>query len=357
MQYLLGLRQLGHEVVYFEECGDESRVCDWQTQEVTSDLASPASYLAAALGPIGFGDRWIYRAGPNAVGLPLDEFLDICATTDLLIIRGSPLCLWREEYLWPPQKIFIDADPGFTQMDLCTEKSKYRATIAQCNRLFTVGQRLRARDCTVPSAGLTWLKTVSPVCLQSWPVCAQPADSFSTIMRWRSYREVVHEGRLYGNKDKEFTRFLELPRHTQQPLNIALTGGDPNLLRSHGWNVISGWEVCRTPAGYQEFIQSSRAEFGVAKHGYVATHGGWFSDRSVCFLASGRPVLAQDTGLSDWLPVGAGLLTFRFLTEAVAGITAINDDYAAHARAARTLAEQFFAAERVLPALLAAAMG
>src|SRR6185369_3843474 len=125
-------------------------------------------------------------------------------------------------------------------------------------------------------------------------------------------------------------------------------GTKPENLTRHGWEVIAGEVISRTPTSYQEFIQQSRGEFSVPKHGYVATHGGWFSDRSVCYLASGRPVLVQDTGL-DWLLTGRGLLTFQTLNQALRGVENINRDYPAHQRAARALAQEYFAAERVLP--------
>jgi hypothetical protein len=139
-------------------------------------------------------------------------------------------------------------------------------------------------------------------------------------------------------------------------MQLALTGSAPEKFVEHGWEVLPGWVPSRTPCSYRSFIQESRAEFGVAKHGYVKMRGGWFSDRSVCYLASGRPVLVQDTGLDDWLPTGEGVVTFRDLPGAVAGIDKINADYERHRRAARRVAEEYFAPERVLQPLLEAAM-
>jgi hypothetical protein len=149
---------------------------------------------------------------------------------------------------------------------------------------------------------------------------------------------------------------MDLPRLTPQSLRIALTGADPQRFLEHGWQVVEGWEATWAPSSYREFIQGSRAEFSVAKHGYVVTRGGWFSDRSVCYLASGRPVLVQDTGLGDWLPTGEGIVTFRDVAEAVQGIEAINADYERHRRVARRLAEEYFSADRVLTSLLEAAL-
>ena len=182
------------------------------------------------------------------------------------------------------------------------------------------------------------------------------ATHFTSILQWRSYQEVTYQGVSYGNKNQSFPQFIDLPKLTPQPLRLALTGGSPQQLTEHGWDVVSGWQTSWTPANYQQFIQASRAEFGVAKQGYVAMRGGWFSDRSICYLASGRPVLIQDTGQGDWLPTGEGILTFSNLTEALAGIETINADYGRQRQAARRLAEEYFDSGKVLSALLEAAV-
>jgi hypothetical protein len=171
-------------------------------------------------------------------------------------------------------------------------------------------------------------------------------------MQWKSYEEVAYRGATYGNKSREFSAIQDLPRRCSQPFRIALSGGDPDALRQLGWAVETGWEASFTPASYQHFIRTSRAEISVAKHGYVATRSGWISDRSACYLASGRPVLVQETGMSDRIPTGRGLVTFRDADEALAGIEAINGEYELHRRAARELAEEIFATERVLPRLV-----
>ena len=176
-------------------------------------------------------------------------------------------------------------------------------------------------------------------------------------MRWQGFKEVTWNGVAYGQRDKEFPAYLDLPRRTAQKFLIAQMGAKPELLTGHGWEVALGEVVSRTPGSYREFIGQSRAEFSVPKNGYVQMRGGWFSDRSVCYLASGRPVLIADTGLGDWLPLGEGLLTFRNPEEALAGVDTINADYARHRRAARRIAEAQFATDKVLPKLIEEAMG
>ncbi len=357
LQYLLGLRTLGHNVFYLEECGSESWVYNWQTEEFTTELDYPTNYVRNCLEPLGFVNQWIYRAGDRSMGMAVDEFNNVCSQADLMIVRGSPICLWRDEYKLPQRHIYIDADPGFTQINIAGGHSELVQTIERCDRLFTIGQRIGAQDCLIPTNGRHWLKTLPPVALPYWAVTEDnDTIGFSSIMQWHSYREVVYEGVTYGNKDKEFLKFIDIPQLTKQGFQIALSGGFPDELSQYGWEVIPGWIASFTPESYQKFVQASRAEFGVAKQGYVATKGGWFSDRSVCYLASGKPILVQDTGLSDWLPIGEGILTFRDQKEVVNGVEAINTDYERHRQAARRLAEEYFDSDKVLSSLLEAAM-
>jgi hypothetical protein len=357
MQYLASLAALGHNVFYLEECGEGSWVYNWDTEEVTTDMAYPANYVRDCLTPLGLGERWIYRAGDSAAGMSLEAFLGICADADLLLVRAVPVAKWRREYAWARRRLFIDADPGFTQIRILEGQPDLCETVARCEALFTIAQRLGASDCLIPTACASWSRTLPPVALSFWPTATNStAARFTSIMQWRGFHDVTYEGVEYGQKDREFPRFIDLPRRTSQPMQLALTGSAPEKFVEHGWEVLPGWVPSRTPCSYRSFIQESRAEFGVAKHGYVKMRGGWFSDRSVCYLASGRPVLVQDTGLDDWLPTGEGVVTFRDLPGAVAGIDKINADYERHRRAARRVAEEYFAPERVLQPLLEAAM-
>jgi hypothetical protein len=357
MQYLAGLKSMGHEVYYLEECGQESWVYDWEAEKLTTELDYPAAYVRDCLKPLGLSGKWIYRAGSLARGMEAAEFREICARADLFIIHGVPFALWRDEYSEARRRIFIDVDPGFIQMDLANGHVELENTIERCERLFTIAQRIGAADCPIPTNGREWLKTLPPVSLSEWSVAeVVEATRFTSIMQWKGFREVEYNGIIYGQKDREFPKFIDLPKHTSQPMQIAIMGAPPDDLLEHGWEVIPGWIPSRTPWSYREYIQNSRAEFGVAKHGYVLMRGGWFSDRSVCYLASGRPVLVEDTGLSDWLPTGQGVITFSNLLEAISGIEKINADYEQNCMAARRLAEEYFATEKVLAPLLKMAM-
>jgi hypothetical protein len=347
---------LGHDVYYLEDCGEGSWVYDWQTEQTTTDLTYPTDYVRRCLMSFHLDGRWIYRAGDRSVGMPLKDFRAICAKADLLILCGWTIPSWRPEYDRPHRRIYVDFDPGFTQFRAAAGDRELTDMLARCERHFTIGQRLGAPDCPIPTLGYDWLPTVHPVCLAHWPVATTRARDFTTVMQWQSYQDVEFDGVRYGNKSREFAQFIEVPASTRQPIRVALSGGQPAELAKFGWKVDVGWKVSFTPSDYHRFVSRSRAEFAVAKHGYVATRGGWFSDRSACYLAAGRPVVVQDTGLADWLPVGEGVLTFVTFDDALAGIETINADYRRHRRAARALAERMFATDRVLPDLLERAM-
>lgn len=355
LQYLLGLRALGHEVVYLEDCGKSSWVYVWEKEDWTHELDYPAAYVRTCLEPFGLGDRWIYRDNYRSLGMPLAQFSEFCARADLLIMRAVPFWNWRQEYELPRRRVFIDVDPGFTQIAIANGDAGLAEGIARAERRFTYAHRFGATDCAIPADGGPWLKTRPPVYLPEWPVTEATATHFTSVMRWQGFKEVTHGGVNYGQRDKEFPRYFDLPQRTTQKFLIAQMGIKPEELQRHGWEVALGEVVSRTPESYREFIQNSRAEFSVPKQGYVAQRGGWFSDRSVCYLASGRPVVMADTGLADWLPVGEGLLTFNDPEGALRCVETVNADYARHRRAARRLAEEHFAADKVLPALLEAA--
>jgi hypothetical protein len=356
LQYLLGLRALGHDVYYLEDCGDTSYVWDWEREDWDYGLDYPAAYVNACLAPFGLADRWVYRTNTDSRGMPLRQFAELCRATDLLLLRAVPLWVWRDEYGWPRRRAFIDVDPGFTQISIAQGDSGIAEGVARCERRFTVAQQIGAQGCTIPGAGGPWFSTLPPVHLPEWPVASEAAEHFTSVIRWQGFREADFQGTTYGQRDMAFPRFLGLPGSTEQTFRLAVMGANLEALHESGWETVPGEQVSRTPHAYREFIRCSRAEFCVPKHGYVASRSGWLSDRSVCYLASGRPVLMEDTGLPDWLHTGRGLVTFQDPDTALAGIKSVNADYPEHCRTARRLAEERFSAEKVLPSLLDAAM-
>jgi hypothetical protein len=200
----------------------------------------------------------------------------------------------------------------------------------------------------VPTGSFTWHKTWQPVVTDLWKTDASPAgDRFTTVMTWKteSFTDVD------GNKDREFVRFLDLPGRTRHQFELAINGPQ-DLLRQHGWPTVDGMSVSRSLWDYRDFIQGSKGEFGVAKHAYVSRRSGWFSDRTECYLAAGRPALAQDTGWSAHLPTGTGLMAFSTPDEAIDGLDRLDRDYARHARTAQEIAREYFDAARVLTRFL-----
>jgi hypothetical protein len=257
-----------------------------------------------------------------------------------------------------PKKIFLDTDPMFTQIALVSGSPEVVERIRAHDFHFTFAENIGAADCRVPSCGLNWVPTRQPIVLEWWPPAAEaPRDVFTTVMNWVSYKPAEFEGETWGQKDVEFMKFVELPVHTPQPLEIAMGMGPgmkrpTELLRGKGWQIVEPAERLPDPWSYRDYLRSSKAEWSVAKEGYVKSRSGWFSCRSACYLALGRPCVLQDTGWSKIYPSGNGLFAFSTLEEAVAGIEAVNADYTGQSAAARRLAEEFFDARKVLGAML-----
>jgi len=352
LMYLLGLRALGHEVFYIEDTGE--CVYDPVQNTRSTDPAYGTAYIHNALEPYGLGDRWSFVNYDGSYhGRSVEDVRRYAAGADLFINLSGGTWFWRDEYARIPRKVFIDSDPAFTQLAIAKAEPWYVQFFEKFDHLFTFGANIGTPASPIPTGAFAWHKTWQPITLDDWltdgvrgaPVT--PRDRFTSVMTWQieSFADVG------GNKDQEFVKFVDLPSKTPQRFELAINGPQ-RLLREHGWETVDAMAVSRTPTAYREFIQSSKAEFGVAKHTYVVNRSGWFSDRTECYLASGRPALVQNTGWTDHLPSGEGLLAFSTPEEAIAGIDRINDDYDRHARHAVEIAREHFDASRVLPKLL-----
>jgi hypothetical protein len=262
-----------------------------------------------------------------------DVFVNVSCTTEM-----------RPEYMRIPHRLAIDTDPVFTQVRIAKDELPQ---IPECHtRLFTFGRP------PLPGQRHAWVPTRQPIPIECWPELGPPPEgaAFSTVAgSWRAEWPASWNGVDYGGKEKTFPDYLDLPARTGARLCVALGGRDDHvvgpLLRRHGWQVVEAASVSASPAAYSAFIAASAGEFGVAQHAYVAPRSGWFSERSCCFLASGRPAIVQETGFSDWLPTGEGLLPFSTPDEATDALARVISDWSRHAAAARTLvAEQFDAA-------------
>jgi hypothetical protein len=353
LQYVLGLERLGHDV-YFLEDSDDYPACYDPSRAVTSeDPGYGLRFAARALERLGLKERWAYHdAHTGTWHGPLGERMrPIAASADLLLnVSGmNPLRPWVEKV---PARALIDTDPAFTQIRHLRDPS-LRARAMQHTAFFSFAGNIGSPRCDVPDDGLPWRPTRQPVVLDAWPVTPPPARGpFTTVMQWESYPAREHAGRRYGMKADSFAPYLDLPRRTRAPLELAVGAAPRALLEARGWRLRDALEVTSDPWTYQAYLRRSSAELGIAKHGYVASHSGWFSERSACYLASGRPVLAQETGFSDWLPTGRGVLSFRSCEEALAGIEEVEARLPDHARAAREVAASHFEAGRVLEKLV-----
>lgn len=277
-------------------------------------------------------------------------------TKESLLLLNVMGFIRDDDVLGGPQKrVFLDIDPGFGQMwqelGLCSMFNGHDAYV-------TIGENIGQDDCAVPTCGVKWIPFRQPVQLDYWrPNGDSVHRGFTTVASWRGpYGPIEFRGKTYGLRVHEFRKIASLPKSTGERFEIALDihpadGADKDLLERNNWKLLEPRAVSGNPAQYKEFIQYSGAEFMVAKNIYVQARTGWFSDRSCCYLASGKPVLVQDTGLKS-LPVGNGLLTFSSLDEAVSGVQDITRNYRSHARAARDIAVEYFDSDKVLGALL-----
>jgi hypothetical protein len=357
LQYVEGFRQLGHDVLYLEDT--EMWPYDPINNTVSADCSYNVAYLQSVMDKLCPGVLWAYRNAPDGSyhGLTETETNAFCANADVFLNVSG--CSWlRPEYARVPTKIFLDSDPMFTQVALALGKQGVVERVRAHDFHFTFAENIGAKNCRVPSAGLNWLPTRQPIVLDWWIISAQPPrDVFTTVMNWVSYKECEYDGETWGQKDVEFLKFIDLPLNTNQKFEIAMGMGPgmkrpTELLTQKGWRIIEPSEHLPDPWTYRDYLGHSKGEWSIAKEGYVKSRSGWFSCRSACYLALGRPCVLEDTGWSGIYPTGTGLVAFSTVDEAVTGIERIKADYAAHSAAARRLAEQWFDARNVLARML-----
>jgi hypothetical protein len=328
VQYLAGLRALGHDVFYLEET------------------------LRELAGGVAWAYRFPWRSTWHGAGEPAAR----AAVRDADVVLNVSGVL-RRPGDWERRGVlvFVDTDPVFTQIKLLQGRREFSADVDAHDRHFTFGETLPE---ALRATGHDWIATRQPVVPSLWRTGRDPGPRFTTVMNWTSYKPVRFDGREYGQKDVEMTRVLDLPALVAPvPIELAVNDGKTrrtpvDLLRHRGWHVEHPDAVCGGWAQYRDYLQASRGEFSVAKNGYVQGRCGWFSERSACYLAAGRPVIAQNTGFDAVLPAGRGLLAWSSVEEAAECIRGVERDYDAHARAARRVAGECFEAAGVLGRLL-----
>jgi hypothetical protein len=352
LHYVLGLRRLGHQVVLVEPL-DEAEIRPAGSPLASSDNVRFVLEAAAAFGLAGAVA--VRGSGGTAAGIErgdLERYVEGC---DLLLDLAGGLASW-DAVARIPVRVYLDLDPGFTQ--LWQEISGIDMRFAGHTHFATVGLTLDRPGRRVPTCGIDWIPTPPPVVLEHWPYAEQvERPALTTVANWRGYGSIESDGRLFGQKAHSLRRFIDLPRRRGERFELALAidPGEPAdlaALAENGWELVDPRAVAATPEAYRRFVSGSRGELGVAKSGYVEGRCGWFSDRSVCYLAAGRPVVAQETGFSEALPVGAGLFAWETAGELDQALEELARDYEGNRHAARALAEEIFDSDVVLGRLL-----
>ncbi len=356
LQFLLGLRRLGWKVHFVETLDRRSLRPAGAALEVSEN----AAYLAATMAEFGLDYSWtlLERGGGSSAGVPPSELRRFSGGADLLLNLSGVLT--EETLLGTPRlRVYVDLDPAFTQ--LWHSAVGIDMGLGRHDRFVTVGRGIGEAGCSIPTCGLDWIKIAPPVVLEQWPAApAEARPEMTTVGHWRGYGSIEHAGLRYGQRVHTMRRLMALPSLTSQPLLLALAihaeeTPDLEALAASGWRIISPASVAFDTSSYRDFVSSSRAEIGIPKSGYVDSRSGWFSDRSACYLAAGRPVVTASTGFERHLPVGEGLLAFEDAEGAAECIAAVNSDYARHSAAARAIAVEHLDSDRVLGEMLDAA--
>jgi hypothetical protein len=363
LAYVDGFRRLGCDVFYLEDTGQW--LYDPARETFTDDAHGNIRWLVDALRLVGIpAERFAVRVPDGTFhGAGREAVTSFCRSADLFLnVSGS--CWLRDEYRGATCTAYLDSDPGYTQAKLlaqergeATDDQSFSVTlIRHHDRFFTFAENMGQPDCTVPDGGLSWIPTRQPVVLERWPFSFNAdASRFTTVMSWKTDVSLpMIDGVRHGGKNVEFSRFVELPRRTHIPMEVAISGAAPlDHLRARGWHLVNARDKSATMDAYRAYLAQSRGEWSVSKNVYVALRSGWFSCRSAVYLALGKPVVVQDTGWSKYYPTGAGLFAFETPDEAVAALEAANGDYRRQCDAARAVAESAFASDKVLERLLA----
>ena len=354
LNYVCGLLALGHEVTFFEDGANHPSYDP--TRRTFGDPTYGLAHLRETFATYGLDVPWHYRFGNFCDGISIDEAARRLRDADLFIaVSGITPIEW---YDLPRRTLVIDTDPVFTQLTM-TDNATLRAYYARFTHQATFGRLIGTTRSPLPTHGFDWIPTNQPIALDRWPASDVPSGaSLTTVGKWEhaSDRGVSLDGRRFASdKRGEYEKLIDLPRRSGGAIEMRMAGIDEASLArfaAGGWTFGDPIAATRSCAAYQEYIRASGGEFTVAKQIYAGLPSGWFSDRSACFLASGRPVVTQSSGFDAWLPTGEGLLSFASPAEAVAAVRAVTADRERHGRAARRIAEQFFDARRVLAELL-----
>jgi hypothetical protein len=359
LQWLIGLKRLGHDVYVVEKSGYPDACFDLAQGRMTDDCTYGVAVVQALLARFDLKDRWCYLdARGQYRGLPRPEVEAVLGSADLFLDMGTHGVdadgTWLDEATTARRRVLVATEPGLTQMRM-ELKLTAGDTLPEYDVYYTTGLNLGTAESTAPTAGRRWWPIFDPVVTDLFPVLPKPPRApFTTVMNWQSHQPVRFGGVEYGYKEREFPKFVDLPARTRVALELAVAGkrAPTEQLRAAGWRVRDAHQVTVSFDAYQAYIAASRGEFGVCKQVCVASNVGWFSDRSAAYLASGRPVVMQETGFSRHLPCGRGLFAVRTVEEAAAAIEEIDGEWERHAQWARELASEYLEAHKVLGRML-----
>jgi hypothetical protein len=370
LQYVLGLKNLGHDVYYFEDSGEWPYNLDggvtgkkWESESCNTNI----EYINTTLKKYDLGDNWAYKypISNSWFGMSEKKRNSVLKSADLLINVSGTL-EFPEYYNTVKRMAYIDSDPGFTEIKMHSKEFANRVFTHDVH--FSFGELLSDRK---TESGITWLPTRSPIVISEWESGTISRDAYTTIMNWTSYEPLKWAGKVYSQKDTEFNKFVDLPqRYTVNKLEVAMpklnhqnwnSNNDTNkhmtndpfeLLTNNKWLVVDSHKVCSNMDNYRSYIENSRGEWSVAKGGYVIDKSGWFSCRSACYLAAGKPVVVQNTGFDKILPTGEGLFAFDEMDEAIDALKQIDANYKYHCKKAKEIAYDYLDAKIVLGELL-----
>jgi hypothetical protein len=357
LHYLLGLRRLGYDPYYVE---DSARwIFDPKLNDFAPDASVNVASVASTFEAHGFGGHWAFRGnydGGRCYGMSEREISELYREADAFLnVTGAQEL--RDEHLAVPRRIYLETDPVAAQIKVTQSDPAILAILSAHTHHFSFGENFGNPDCRVPLEKFHWHTTRQPIALDLWEnPRGDDAQKYTTIGTWKhKQKEVSYRGETYyWSKDLEFEKFLDLPKRRSVAFELA-TQVDRNVqarLGEHGWGIVDPFEISRDCDRYRDYIQRSRAEFTVAKDQNIRLRSGWFSDRSACYLAAGRPVITQDTAFGNALPTGQGLYAFRTMDDVLAAIDAVESDYSANRRAAREIAAEYFETTKVVGSLM-----
>jgi hypothetical protein len=360
LQYALGLKALGWQVAYLEDTGK------WfynpLSETFSADPTYNVDYLRDAMQAFGLPHSWCLRDGAERWYGPLAEQAPAFVANADLLLNVSGACWLRPEYRRCRTTVYVDTDPGYTQLAV-SEALSGRADDAVATKVdlischdfhATFAENIWDDGCPIPREPFRWIPTRQPIVMDLWPFRAhRAATRFTTVLSWEPYRKQFRDVPAFPDKQGKLMAMLELPRSTGATMELAVSGNAPvDVFAHHGWRTRPAFSISHSPEAYRRYIAGSAAEFSVAKGTYVETQSGWFSERTACYLASGRPAVVADTGFSKRLPAGGGLHAFHSFDEARDGIRRVIRNHADECRRARFIAEECFDAPKVLGRLL-----